>query len=278
MENGFANRLRRDGSGVRADAADDLAPLADADRLSELGALDGGTLAGRTGADDEEIEPGHGGGILTQTCQYSNDVTPRALLLDMDGVLVFSEEAWFAVYNETLVHFGREPISRTAFDTIYGNGTEADRQTYMPDRTVEEINEAYSGFFERHLDRLRANAEAAPFLAQARARGVKAAVATNTTRPLAGRILALTGLLPLLDDIVAADEAGAGKPDPAVLHLASARLGVALAESLFVGDSRYDAEAAARAPVAFIGYRFGNGDRIASLSELLLRLPGPAAG
>lgn len=201
----------------------------------------------------------------------------RALLLDMDGVLVFSEDAWYAVYNETLGFFGHPTISREAFDEIYGNGTEADRATYMPERTVEEINAAYARFFERHLDRIRPNAEAPPFLAQVRRRGVATSIATNTTRPLAGRILAGIGLLPLVDDIAAADEAGAGKPDPAVLHLAAARLAVPLAESLFVGDSRYDEEAAARAPVAFVGYRYGSGDRIAALAELLPRLPQPGA-
>ena len=193
----------------------------------------------------------------------------------MDGVLVFSEEAWFAVYNETLVHFGHPAIPREAFDAIYGNGTEADRATYMPERRVEEINAAYAQFFERHLAKILPNPEAAGFLAEARARGVGIGVATNTTSPLAGRVLALTGLLPLLDEIAAADEAGAGKPDPAVLHLAAARLGVPLAECLFVGDSRYDAEAAARAPVAFVGYRYGNGDRVAALADLLPRLPQP---
>ncbi len=202
----------------------------------------------------------------------------RALLFDMDGVLVFSEEAWFAVYNETLLHFGRPAISREAFDAIYGNGTEADRETYLPDRTVEEINAAYARFFERHLDLIRPNAEAPPFLSEVRARGVETCVATNTTRPLAGRILARTGLLPLLDDVAAADEAGAGKPDPAVLHLASARLDVPLSECLLVGDSRYDEEAAVRAPVAFVGYRYGNGDRISALEDLLPRLPRPAGG
>ena len=196
----------------------------------------------------------------------------------MDGVLVFSEEVWFAVYNETLVHFGHPAIPRGAFDAIYGNGTEADRATYMPERTVEEINAAYAQFFERHLAKIRPNAEAPAFLAEARARGVGICVATNTTSPLAGRVLALTGLLPLLDEIAAADEAGAGKPDPAVLHLAAARLGVPLAECLFVGDSRYDAEAASRAPVAFVGYRYGNGDRISALEDLLPRLPRPAGG
>jgi phosphoglycolate phosphatase len=193
----------------------------------------------------------------------------RAVLFDMDGVLVFSEDVWFSVYNATLAHFGHAAISREDFDAIYGNGTEADRAMYMPERTVSEIDATYARFFVDRLDAMRVNPEAAGVLGALRAAGVRTALATNTNRPLADRILSLAGLAPLLDGVASANEAGAGKPDPAVVRLASARIDVPLAECLFVGDSKYDAEAARRAPVAFRGYRYGTGQRIESLEELL---------
>jgi len=192
-----------------------------------------------------------------------------AVLFDMDGVLVFSEDAWFLVYNETLEHFGHAPIPREAFDAIYGNGTEADRDLYMPERTVAEVDDAYRRFFATHLDAVRINKEAAPVLHELRARRIRTAVATNTNRPLAETILTLAGLLPLFDAVSCADEAGAGKPDPAVLHLASKRLGVPLSSSLFLGDSRFDAAAAAATDVSFVGYRFGDGRRIERLEGIL---------
>ncbi len=187
----------------------------------------------------------------------------------MDGVLVFSEDAWFAVYNETLRHFGHPEVTREAFDAIYGNGTEADRATYMPERSVGEINEAYARFFEGHLEAIRPNLDAPAVLAALKGQGVATCVATNTNRPLAERVLSLVGLRPLLTDVAAADEAGAGKPDPAVLHLAAKKLGIPLAESVFVGDSRFDEEAARRAPVVFAGYRYGAGRRLESFDEIL---------
>ena len=193
---------------------------------------------------------------------------PDAVIFDMDGVLVFSEEAWFAVYNETLVHFGHAAISRQAFDAIYGNGTEADRAMYMPERSVAEIDAAYDRFFRRHLGAIRVNEEAPAALAALRGRGVKTGLATNTNGPLAARILLHADLRPLLDAVASADEAGAGKPDPAVLRLASRRLGVPLARSVFVGDSRYDAEAARRAPVPFVGFRRDGDGRVDRLSAL----------
>jgi HAD superfamily hydrolase (TIGR01509 family) len=192
----------------------------------------------------------------------------RAVLFDMDGVLVFSEDAWFAVYNETLAHFGHAEISRAAFDAIYGNGTAADRDAYMPERTVAEVDAAYARFFEARLDRIRPNPEAAAVLRELRRMGVATSVATNTNRPLAGRILEAQGLLSLVDAVTGADEAGAGKPDPAVVRLAAARAGAPLASGIFVGDSRFDEEAARRAPVRFLGYRYGSGERVESLEAL----------
>ena len=197
----------------------------------------------------------------------------RAVLFDMDGVLVFSEDAWFAVYNLTLVHFGRSPVPRDEFDSIYGNGATADRDSYMPDRSVEEIEAAYARLFEEHLERIRPNAEAKGVLRELRRRGIRTAVATNTTAPLARRILDLHGLLPLLDATASANEAGAGKPDPAVVRLAAARVGTPLESCLFVGDSRFDSRAAAAAPVRFVGLGHGDGERIERLGELLGLVP-----
>ncbi|MBK9372349.1 MAG: HAD family phosphatase [Holophagales bacterium] len=200
----------------------------------------------------------------------------RAVLFDMDGVLVFSEDAWFAVYNRMLVQFGRAPVPRAEFDAIYGNGATADRDAYLPDRTVEEIEAAYASLFEEHLGQVRPNVEAKGVLVELRRRGIRIAVATNTTAPLARRILDLQGLLPLVDATASANEAGAGKPDPAVVRLAAERVGTPLSQCLFVGDSRFDAQAAAAAPVRFVGLGHGDGERIERLGEILDLVPDPS--
>lgn len=200
----------------------------------------------------------------------------HAVLFDMDGVLVFSEDAWFTVYNLMLVHFGRAPVGRAEFNSIYGNGAAADRDAYLPDRTVEEIEATYTRFFEDHLGQIRPNTEARGVLQELRRRGIRTAVATNTTARLARRILDLQGLLSLVDATASANEAGAGKPDPAVVRLAAERVGTPLARCLFVGDSRFDARAAALAPVRFLGLGHGDGERIERLGEILDLVPTPS--
>jgi len=193
----------------------------------------------------------------------------RGVLFDMDGVLVFSTQAWFGVYNDTLAWFGHPTIGREEFLKIFGNGTRADREAYMPERSVEEIDAAYRRFFAERLDAIELNPEAIPALARLREGGIRTSLATNTNRPLAESILDRLGVSPLLTAFACADEAGAGKPDPAVVRLAARRIGLSLEECVLVGDSRYDAEAAAAAPVAFRGYRYGAAPtRIEALSEV----------
>jgi HAD superfamily hydrolase (TIGR01549 family) len=193
----------------------------------------------------------------------------RGVLFDMDGVLVFSTEAWFGVYNDTLSHFGHPRIGREAFLRIFGNGTRADRAAYMPERTVEEIDGAYRRFFAGRLGDVALNPEAPDALRRLRASGARTSLATNTHRALAEAILGRLGIAGLLDAFACADEAGAGKPDPAVVRLAAERLGLPLSDCVMVGDSRYDEDAARDAPVAFRGYRYGAAPtRIEALSEI----------
>jgi len=193
----------------------------------------------------------------------------RGVLFDMDGVLVFSTEAWFGVYNDTLSHFGHPRIGREAFLRIFGNGTRADRAAYMPERTVEEIDAAYRRFFAGRLGDVALNPEAPDALRRLRASGARTSLATNTHRALAEAILGRLGIAGLLDAFACADEAGAGKPDPAVVRLAAERLGLPLSDCVMVGDSRYDEDAARDAPVAFRGYRYGAAPtRIEALSEI----------
>jgi hypothetical protein len=55
VHDGFAHRLAGDGTGVDAGAAHNLAPLDDYDLTAALGSLNGGALARRPRADDNDV-------------------------------------------------------------------------------------------------------------------------------------------------------------------------------------------------------------------------------
>ena len=44
----------------------------------------------------------------------------RAILFDMDGVLVDSFDGWLRLVNAAAIHFNRPPISRDEFLEVYG--------------------------------------------------------------------------------------------------------------------------------------------------------------
>lgn len=71
------------------------------------------------------------------------------------------------------------------------------------------------------------------------------AFVTNCSTELADRAAARSGLAPRF--VLSAEEAGAYKPAPSVYREACRRLGTAVARTLFVAGSPYDAEGADRA-------------------------------
>lgn len=93
------------------------------------------------------------------------------------------------------------------------------------------------------------------------------AVVSNFDRRLLS-VLGDLGLLPLLDAVVLPSDAGAAKPDPALLRAALARLDCAPAEAVLVGDDpERDFAPAARLGVATVDVR-----GLATLAALPARL------
>jgi phosphoglycolate phosphatase len=90
-----------------------------------------------------------------------------------------------------------------------------------------------------------------------RAAGLATAICTTKRRVHVERILARHSLSALFDTVAGADEVALPKPAPDVLLAALARLGVEPARAVYVGDHPVDAEAAARAGVAFVAVLTG---------------------
>jgi putative hydrolase of the HAD superfamily len=93
-------------------------------------------------------------------------------------------------------------------------------------------------------------------------RHVRLALVTNGTSDFQRRKLALAGLEPYFDVVVASCDIGAGKPDPAIFHAALAALGVAADEAVMVGnDVDRDIQGATNAGVRSVLIQGGEGLR-----------------
>lgn len=191
---------------------------------------------------------------------------PAAVLFDLDGVLIDSQDAWYHLLNAAAKALGHPVIPRDAFDACFGQGVEADAEQFFGGIDPAELEAYFDAHFLDHASHVLVNPDAAPVLNALSQRGIVHAVVTNTASALAKETLRGAGLEP--DLIVGASDA-AGKPAPDMLWLACERLGVATADAWMVGDSRFDREAARAAGVSFVGYGVDGERRIERLTELL---------
>lgn len=200
-------------------------------------------------------------------------MAPRAVLFDMDGVLVKSEEVWFRVVEAAGVKFRGRAITREEFFPTFGQGTAADIPVFGLSCTTEALDAFYASEFVKHLDAIWVNPDAAPLLESLAARGIARAVVTNTVGPLAAAIIGKSGLGDWLPVMATADRVKEAKPAPDLVLLACRELGVDTGAAWMVGDSKFDRGAAGAAGVRFVGLGLDGDLRIERLRDLSTHLP-----
>lgn len=194
---------------------------------------------------------------------------PRAVLFDMDGVLLHSGRLWHAVTNRVLADFGLPAVDYADFMATFGQGVAADLAQFYPGRTRAEVEAALERHFLPQLGAMQPMPGAAEALDLLAARGIGRAVVTNTPTALATRMLAYFRLLERVQLLVGGGDAPE-KPAPDLVHLALDRLGLGPGEVLYVGDSWADGAATRAAGVFMLGLGTDEGDRrIEALAEVL---------
>lgn len=193
----------------------------------------------------------------------------RAVLFDLDGVLVDSREAWFRVVNAAARHFRKSDVDRARFDAGWGQGVDADVRDFFPGCAQDEVERFYEDHLLDFADGIEADAEARATLVRLRDLKVPRGVVTNTPTFLARDILAWVGLVGLVEITVGAGSDARPKPEPDMLLAACEALHVEPKHTLFVGDSAFDRRAAAAAGARFLGLRMPGADSADSLSKVL---------
>lgn len=175
----------------------------------------------------------------------------EGLILDVDGTLIDSNDAHAEAFAEAL----QVPFERVR--PLIGKGA---------DQLIPELIGRYDAalaerkkaiFKARYLPRLRPFPKARELVSKFKDMGLRLAVASSAGRDELDALLHVAGVQDYLDTQTDADDAEQSKPDPDIVLAAVKKLGLPAARCLMIGDTPYDAEAAARAGVAFIGLRCG---------------------
>ena len=191
----------------------------------------------------------------------------RAVLFDLDGVLVDSYQVWFHLVNGAAADLGYPPVSPEFFRSCWGQGIEADVERIFNRHTVAEIETYYRDHFGDHLEHLGVVPEVPEVFETLRKRSLRTAVITNTPATVAWDMVKRAGGTP--DLVVGGTDVPRPKPAPDMVWRACELLGTPAGEALVVGDSRYDREAARAAGTRFAGLGIDGEVRIERLIDVL---------
>jgi HAD superfamily hydrolase (TIGR01509 family) len=176
--------------------------------------------------------------------------TLRAVLWDMDGTLLESENLWDIGVRELSLHLGGPMSEETRQATIGASSYNALMTLFAsldldphPDALADAKKWLYARMGELFAAGLPWRPGAQQALRTVRSAGLGSALVTNTDRELCEFALDTLGR-EHFDHSVCGDEVPAGKPDPAPYLRAAHLLGVDPADCLAVEDSPTGAAAA----------------------------------
>ena len=181
----------------------------------------------------------------------------KAVIFDMDGLMIDSERVTFEGYQHVLAKKGLT-MSIDFYKTLLGKPLIAVfnqfYDTYGKDfnveDTIEAVHQYISDIFEN--DGVPLKKGLIELLKYLKAHNYKTIVATSSQRYRVNRILQLAKLNQYFDDSICGDEVTKGKPDPEVFLKSCEKLNVKPHEALVLEDSEAGIKAADLAKIKVI--------------------------
>lgn len=183
----------------------------------------------------------------------------KAVIFDMDGVLVDSQPYHFKADIDTMAEYGviKDQKFYEAFaGTLTDNRMRTLRDMFGLDVPAEELIEKR----EKMILDIMANEDIKPvsgipeLLRSIKALGLKTAVASSSGIELIKLVLDRLGIAVYFDSITSGNDVKMGKPSPDIFLLAAERIGAEPSECLVVEDSENGVRAAKAAGMTALGY------------------------
>jgi phosphoglycolate phosphatase-like HAD superfamily hydrolase len=186
---------------------------------------------------------------------------PLAIIFDIDGTLVDSVDAHAESWARTFSHFGH-PVSVADARFQIGKGGDL----LVPYLVGDEAAQAQGAdmaiwradlFKREYLPHIRPFPQVPDLFRHIRAQGQRIALASSAKGDELQVYKEIAGITDLVDEETSADDAEKSKPHPDIFAAALQRLGLPPQQAVVVGDTHYDAEAAAKAGMGAVGMLCG---------------------
>jgi len=191
----------------------------------------------------------------------SGDGAIEAVLLDIDGTLLDSNDAHAQAWSDALREAGFEigsetvrPLIGMGADKLLPTLTGIDAEGDEGKRLVERRKEIFA---KEYLPLVNPFPKARELLERMRDDGVKLVVATSASDDELRGLLVTLGAEWLGDATSSSSDAKRSKPDPDIVRVAVDKAGVGPAQCAMLGDTPYDVEAATRSRVRIVAVRCG---------------------
>ena len=185
----------------------------------------------------------------------------RAIIFDMDGVLVDSEPLFHDAINRLLTQEGAEPVSAAENqEALLGTTIEETWRRLKRSRALPLPVETYMGRYdgmvrEMMMQELAPQPGVRELIGVCRERGLPLAVASSSRHSWVDLKLAAIGLTGAFDLVVGGDDVINGKPAPDIYLKAAAGLGLPPGECIAIEDSPVGIAAAGAAGIYTIAVR-----------------------
>jgi beta-phosphoglucomutase family hydrolase len=183
---------------------------------------------------------------------------PCAVLWDMDGTVIDSEEYHWIAWRETMAALGH-PITHEQFLASFGQRNDSILKAWLGAAATPEVIAQIGDAKERRYRELVRDKGISPlpgvefWIHHLHEQGWRQAIASAAPRRNVEVVLDVVKLDDYFEAIVSAEDVKKGKPDPEVYLTAAARLGVPPSRCIVVEDARAGIEGARRAGMRSIG-------------------------